>query len=179
MSTTVLASASTRTGKQLIFFPQNLPLICYHSWVLAADSTIEHLASHPSSRPDLTYLAAFNHTSLILTSGHLACFDGGNFILGGLVLNEQKYVDFGLELVASCENTYNQTLTGIGPDGFGWDASKVPANQSEFYERAGFYITSGYYLLRPEVLESFYYAYRATGDRKYQHVRLEFPRLHN
>ena len=48
----------------------------------------------------------------------------------------------------------------------------MPANQSEFYERAGFYITSGYYVLRPEVLESFYYAYRATGDRKYQDVRL-------
>ena len=120
-------------------------------------------------------MAAFNHTSLQLNSGHLACFDGGNFILGGLVLEEQKYIDFGLELVASCENTYNQTLTGIGPDGFGWDASKVPANQSEFYERAGFYITSGYYLLRPEVLESFYYAYRATGDRKYQDVRLSIP----
>ena len=171
-STTLLASASTKTGKQPHSFPQSSSLIRHHSWVLAADSTIEHLASHPSSRPDLTYLAAFNHTSLQLNSGHLACFDGGNFILGGLVLEEQKYIDFGLELVASCENTYNQTLTGIGPDGFGWDASKVPANQSEFYERAGFYITSGYYLLRPEVLESFYYAYRATGDRKYQDVRL-------
>jgi len=120
-------------------------------------------------------LAAFDHTSLILTSGHLACFDGGNFILGGLVLKEQKYIDFGLELVASCENTYNQTLTGIGPDGFGWDASKVPEDQTEFYERAGFYITSGYYLLRPEVLESFYYAYRATGDRKYQDVCFPSP----
>jgi len=46
----------------------------------------------------------------------------------------------------------------------------VPENQTEFYERAGFYITSSYYILRPEVLESFYYAYRATGDRKYQDV---------
>jgi mannosyl-oligosaccharide alpha-1,2-mannosidase len=86
------------------------------------------------------------------------------------VLEEQKYIDFGLELVASCENTYNQTLTGIGPEGFAWDDSEVPANQTEFYERAGFYITSGAYILRPEVLESFYYAYRATGDRKYQDV---------
>jgi mannosyl-oligosaccharide alpha-1,2-mannosidase len=160
-------------------FSQDSPLICYHSWVLAADSTIEHLASHPSSRPDLTYLAGFNHTALTLESGHLACFDGGNFILGGLVLEEQKYIDFGLELVASCENTYNQTLTGIGPEGFGWDASKVPENQTEFYERAGFYTTSGYYILRPEVLESFYYAYRATGDRKYQDVRLLPPSNHN
>lgn len=178
-STTLPASASTRTGKQLLSFSQDSPLICYHSWVLAADSTIEHLASHPSSRPDLTYLAGFNHTALTLESGHLACFDGGNFILGGLVLEEQKYIDFGLELVASCENTYNQTLTGIGPEGFGWDASKVPENQTEFYERAGFYTTSGYYILRPEVLESFYYAYRATGDRKYQDVRLLPPSNHN
>jgi len=139
-------------------------------WILAADSTIAHLASHPSSRPDLTYLAAFNNRTLNLQSGHLACFDGGNFILGGLVLAKQKYVDFGLELVASCENTYNQTLTGIGPDGFGWDEGRIPGGQEEFYERAGFYITGSDYLLRPEVLESFYYAYRATGDRKYQDV---------
>jgi len=139
-------------------------------WILAADSTIAHLASHPSSRPDLTYLAAFNNRTLNLQSGHLACFDGGNFILGGLVLGEQKYVDFGLDLVSSCENTYNQTLTGIGPEGFGWDEGKIPADQKEFYERAGFYITSADYVLRPEVLESFYYAYRATGDSKYQDV---------
>lgn len=168
------ASASTKTGKQCqLSIPQSgSRTLTWYSWILAADSTIANLASHPSSRPDLTYLAAFNHTSLILESGHLACFDGGNFILGGLVLEGQKYIDFGLELVSSCENTYNQTLTGIGPESFSWDDSEIPANQTEFYERAGFYITSGDYILRPEVLESFYYAYRATGDRKYQDVCL-------
>ncbi|KAI7387596.1 putative mannosyl-oligosaccharide alpha-1,2-mannosidase, partial [Hortaea werneckii] len=51
---------------------------------------------------------------------------------------------------------------------FAWDDSSVPAAQAEFYERAGFYITNSQYILRPEVLESFYYAYRATGDSKYQ-----------
>ncbi|CAK4031956.1 glycoside hydrolase family 47 [Lecanosticta acicola] len=137
-------------------------------WVAAADSTIEYLASHPSTRPDLTYLAAFEGRQLDFSSGHLACFDGGNFILGGLVLQEQRYVDFGLQLVNSCENTYNQTLTQIGPESFGWNASEVPANQTAFYRRAGFYITSGAYVLRPEVIESFYYAYRATGSRIYQ-----------
>jgi len=44
----------------------------------------------------------------------------------------------------------------------------VPANQTAFYDRAGFYITNSQYILRPEVLESFYYAYRATGNKKYQ-----------
>ncbi|TKX25686.1 mannosyl-oligosaccharide alpha-1,2-mannosidase [Elsinoe australis] len=137
-------------------------------WILAADSTIANLASHPGSRPDLTFLAEYNGTDLIFESQHLACFDGGNFILGGLVLGEQKYTDFGLELVAGCEATYNATLTGLGPEVFSWNETELPANQTEFYERAGFFIVDGFYRLRPEVIESFYYAYRATGDRKYQ-----------
>nr|POF13290.1 mannosyl-oligosaccharide alpha-1,2-mannosidase 1b [Quercus suber] len=142
-------------------------------WIAAVDSSIAHLASHPSSRPDLTFLAAFDNTTLVYDSGHLACFDGGNFILGGLVLNEEKYTNFGLALVAACEDTYASTLTKIGPESFSWvpdggNFSAIPSNQTEFYDRAGFYITSSGYVLRPEVLESFYYAYRATGDRKYQ-----------
>lgn len=143
-----------------------------NSWILAADSSIQYLASHPTTRPDLTFLAAFNGTRQVTTSGHLACFDGGNFILGGLVLNEQKYVDFGLSLVAACEDTYNQTLTQIGPETFAWNppSGTLNATQQAFYERAGFYIVNSQYILRPEVLESFYYAYRATGDSKYQDV---------
>lgn len=137
-------------------------------WVLAADSTIAHLTSHPQPRPDLTFLAEFNNTQLILQSEHLACFAGGNFILGGLLLQEQKYVDYGLTLTAGCEDTYNQTVTGIGPDSFGWDPTQVPANQSAFFQKAGYYIQSGAYILRPEVLESFYYAWRATGDETYR-----------
>lgn len=134
---------------------------------------MQYLASHPTTRPDLTFLAAFTGEELVTSSGHLACFDGGNFILGGLVLNEQKYVDFGLSLVAACEDTYNSTLTGIGPESFAWNPSNtttLTATQQAFYDNAGFYITSSQYILRPEVLESFYYAYRATGDRKYQDV---------
>ncbi|GAM84138.1 hypothetical protein ANO11243_021300 [Dothideomycetidae sp. 11243] len=137
-------------------------------WVLAADSTIANLTSHPSSRPDLTFVAEFSGTDLVLQSQHLACFDGGNFILGGLVLSEQKYIDYGLALVAGCEDTYNNTATGIGPDSFGWDPSSIPSDQQTFYEKAGYYITGPAYILRPEVLESFYYAYRATGDQKYR-----------
>ncbi len=95
------------------------------------------------------------------------------------MLKEQKYIDFGLSLVESCENTYSQTLTGIGPEGFAWDASTVPTDQQEFYERAGFYITAGAYVLRPEVIESFYYAYRATGNRIYQDVRTHHLALSN
>lgn len=140
-------------------------------WTTAVDSTIKYLTSHPSTRPDLTFVAEYDGQTLIYESEHLACFDGGNIILGGLVLNDQRYIDYGLQLVAGCEDTYSSTLTGIGPEVFQWTPNGtegVPADQLAFYEKAGFWIVDGNYILRPEVLESFYYAYRATGDQKYR-----------
>ena len=100
----------------------------------------------------------------------VACFDGGNFLLAGSVLNEQKYIDFGLDLVSACHDTYESTLTNIGPEGFAWsvDGTGVPADQEAFYNQTGFWITSAEYILRPEVLESYYYAYRITKDQKYR-----------
>ncbi|QDS78129.1 hypothetical protein FKW77_004462 [Venturia effusa] len=244
-------------------------------WIAAADSSIKHLGSNPSTRPDLTFMAAYDGKNPVYVSQHLACFDGGNFIYGGMVLGEQKYIDFGLKLTAGCRATYTATATQIGPEVFRWlppacakipspmgntsnpatptmlqereliikreapllkpagddgwsspqelpdgqwskpspisgelqcaedekcqnkadqisnDApappptgtvaqapaatpttlplcSSVPANQSAFYEKNGFWVTNGYYDLRPEVIESYYYAYRITGDTKYQ-----------
>ncbi|KAF1832195.1 mannosyl-oligosaccharide 1,2-alpha-mannosidase precursor [Decorospora gaudefroyi] len=137
-------------------------------WIMAADSSIKYLASRPVTRQHLTFLARYNGTELILESSHLACFHGGNFILGGTVLERQDYVDFGLELVRGCHATYTATATGIGPEAFSWNASSVPTDQLDFFHRNGFYIKDAGYQLRPEVIESYYYAYRATGDAKYQ-----------
>ncbi|KAK4166445.1 glycoside hydrolase family 47 protein [Cladorrhinum sp. PSN259] len=119
-------------------------------WVLAADSSMKYLVSHPTSRPDLTFLAMWRN----------------------------PYTEFGLELVNGCYATYRNTETGIGPEIFRWQDSRTPsnfsnnpgppANDSEFYEKSGFWVGNGGYVLRPEVIESYYYAYRATGDSKYQ-----------
>ena len=115
------------------------------------------------SRPDLTFLASYVNTSFIISSEHLTCFDGGNFLLGGSVLGRQDYIDFGLALVNGCHDTYNSTLTGIGPEQFSWDTTGVDSANEAFYDANGFYITNSFYDLRPEVIESFYYAYRITG----------------
>ena len=95
-------------------------------WVLAADSTMKYLASHPSSRPDLTFLAKFNGKRIIPESGHckferylsrslgpisylsVALFAGGNFLLGGQVLGESKYTKFGL--VSPCQHSSNEKI---------------------------------------------------------------------
>lgn len=42
-------------------------------WVLAVESSMKYLTSHPSSRPDLTYLAMFNNQTLLLLSQHRKC----------------------------------------------------------------------------------------------------------
>ncbi|RYP18007.1 hypothetical protein DL767_009926 [Monosporascus sp. MG133] len=148
-------------------------------WITAIDSSIEHLTSHPTSRPDITFLAAYRGANdLNFVSTHLACFDGGNFILGGLTLDRRDYIEYGLELVNGCHETYLATETQIGPEVFRWQDSKLPSNASnnqpppaewaDFYEDAGFWIQGSSYVLRPEVIESYYYAYRATGDTTYQ-----------
>ncbi|RFU80264.1 glycosyl hydrolase family 47 [Trichoderma arundinaceum] len=143
-------------------------------WVLAADSTIAHLASHPTTRKDLTFLSQYSGKTTSPQSGHLASFAGGNFILGGILLGEQKYIDFGLKLTDSYYATYSQTASGIGPEGFQWvdsanpSGTQPPSSQSAFYSKSGYWVTAPYYILRPETLESLYYAYRITGDAKYQ-----------
>ena len=65
--------------------------------------------------------------------------------------------------------------TGIGPEVFAYissdgnytGAAPPTAEQLSFYNEHGFYITTSDYILRPEVLESNFYAWRVTGDIKY------------
>ena len=96
-----------------------------------------------------------------------------------------------LQLVNACWNTYTSItwasvcikwthLSSILPSGPGLDLHSFPpmaiiqtggspatAAQIDFYNKHGFYITTSGYILRPEVLESNFFAWRVTGDSKY------------
>ncbi|KAJ3988366.1 glycoside hydrolase family 47 protein [Lentinula detonsa] len=146
------------------------------SWHAAVDSSIKIL-QRTSTVGDHIYLADWNAGEILLEGSHLACFQGGNWIFGGKLLNNQTIVDIGLELVDACWNTYASTETGIGPETFAFIAqdgtfSQPTAQELAFYQEHGFWITSttlgpSDYIQRPEVLESNFYAWRATGDTKY------------
>lgn len=138
------------------------------AWIEAADSSIEFLTTHPSTRPDITFLAAYDNKTLIPVGTHLGCFAGGNFLLGGMALDRADYVDFGLQLTKGCHETYIGTATGIGPEAFSWNITELEDNKKTYYDEHGFWISNPGYQLRPEVIESYYYAYRVTGDKKYQ-----------
>lgn len=113
----------------------------------------------------------------------MASFAGGNFILGGILLSEQKYIDFGVELAESYYDAYVGTPSGISPEGWAWIDSEdthstPPENKADVYEKAGYWANSTPYILRPETMESIYYAYRVTGDTKYQDIAWEtFQRM--
>lgn len=140
------------------------------------NSTYEHLISHPTSKPDLTFLAEFNGTVPVPQSEHLACFDGSNILFGSILLDlPTEYRDLALALADGCHQTYNQTATKIGPEQFNWTTGDpndqdpgIPANLTAFYDEAGFNIVNPVYILRPEVMETYYYAYRLTGNPMYQ-----------
>ncbi|KIK90609.1 glycoside hydrolase family 47 protein [Paxillus rubicundulus Ve08.2h10] len=145
------------------------------AWLTAVDTSIKKLL-RTSTVGDWVYLADYDDDKLIRHVGsHLACFSGGNWILGGKLTNNDTLVDIGLQLTDACWNTYASTATGIGPEEFAYvssdgnytGASGPDEEQLQFYNKHGFYITTPYYILRPEVLESNFYAWRVTGDTKY------------
>ncbi|KAL5522646.1 hypothetical protein ACEPAG_8664 [Sanghuangporus baumii] len=147
------------------------------TWRLAVDSSIKFLLDS-STVGNHTYLADFDDSRQIRHIGsHLACFHGGNWMLGGRLLNNDTIVNIGLELAEACWNTYQSTATGIGPEAFAWispegnftGGNAPTASDLEFYSEHGFYVLNGasQYILRPEVLESNFYAWRVTGDEKY------------
>ncbi|KAG7448703.1 glycoside hydrolase family 47 protein [Guyanagaster necrorhizus] len=145
------------------------------TWFTAVSSSIQYLL-RTSTVGNHAYLADFDSSGTIRHVGsHLACFYGGNWLLGGKLLNNQTIVDIALQLVDACWNTYASTATGIGPETFAFissdgnftGGSAIDADQLSFYQEHGFYITGSDYIQRPEVLESNFYAWRATGDTKY------------
>ncbi|KAG2156713.1 glycoside hydrolase family 47 protein [Suillus bovinus] len=145
------------------------------TWLTAADTSMKMLL-RSSIVDDWLYLADYDDDKKIRHVGsHLACFYGGNWILGGKLTNNATLVDIGLKLTDACWNTYAKTATGIGPEAFSYISSDgnytgntAPSQeQLDFYYANGFYITAPDYVLRPEVLESNFYAWRVTGDLKY------------
>ncbi|KAL4254782.1 alpha-1,2-Mannosidase [Abortiporus biennis] len=146
------------------------------TWATAVDSSLKFL-TRTSTVGNHLYLADRDDNGNIVHVGsHLACFHAGNWLLGGKMLNNNTIIQTALELADACWNTYASTLTGIGPEAFAYFSSdgnytgQTPtADQLSFYSKNGFFIETGaeYYYMRPEVLESNFYAWRVTGDTKY------------
>ncbi|KAK5111684.1 hypothetical protein LTR62_004790 [Meristemomyces frigidus] len=142
-------------------------------WKVAVDSTIRYIASHPYGRPEQTLLPYWEGTNLFNVMDSLSWFAGGNFILGGMVTGNQTVLDFGLSIADTGGAMYAMTTTGLGAEFVVWtdDCNTAFAEQYHLSPCNGsnsVQVSGPEFKLRPEVIESWYYAYRATGNPKYQ-----------
>lgn len=150
------------------------------TWKTAVDSSIKYLAVNSSVGGHL-YLTDYTGGQKRYIGSHLECFVGGNWILGGKMLNNATIVDYGLKLVDACINTYQSDMyvdfsdrnygladdwslecsTGIGPevfaftgsDGGNYTGGPAPsASDQAFYNQHGFYVYNGYVCLMIYIL---------------------------
>ncbi|KAJ5536746.1 mannosyl-oligosaccharide alpha-1-2-mannosidase 1B [Penicillium frequentans] len=151
-------------------------------WITTAESSIENIALHPYNQPQITFLSQLDvNGSIMWTMDDYACFAGGNLLLGGKYLDRPDITELGVKVADSCHLWYNQTLTGLGPSSIGWyNASNQPYDSS--YNNAtyraeaskyGYFIEDPSYRSYPEPLESIFYAYRVTGDKRWQDYNWE------
>jgi len=100
-------------------------------------------------------------------------FAGGNFILAGMITGNQTLIDFGVSIADTAGALYQMTATGLGGELVVWTTDCSPSFKARFdldecNSSNSVQVTSPEYKLRPEVIESWYYAYRATKDLKYR-----------
>uniref|UniRef100_A0A672HJD5 alpha-1,2-Mannosidase n=1 Tax=Salarias fasciatus TaxID=181472 RepID=A0A672HJD5_SALFA len=130
----------------------------------AYDDAIEAIERHliRKSNGGLTFIGEWKNGHLERKMGHLACFAGGMFALGADGSPDDKaghYLQLGAEIAHTCHESYDRTVLKLGPEAFKFDSGleAVAVRQNEKY-----------YILRPEVIETYWYMWRFTHDPKYR-----------
>jgi len=115
------------------------------------------------SKNGLTYVAEWRGSHLDHKMDHLACFVGGMFALHAVnEVNEtlsSRYMDLAKEIAHTCHESYIRTPTHLGPESFRF-TNELEAETSNDRDK--------YYILRPEVIETYFYLWRLTKDKKYR-----------
>ena len=118
----------------------------------------KHVLGKSSS--GLMYLGEWRSNRLEPKMGHLTCFAGGMFALGADGSNDKShYMELGAGIAHTCHESYDRSTTKIGPESFRFNGAKdaVATQQNEKY-----------YILRPEVIETYFVMWRLTKDPKYR-----------
>ncbi|GAB6032546.1 hypothetical protein CHUAL_011439 [Chamberlinius hualienensis] len=115
-----------------------------------------------TSKGGLKYLADMKYGKLEHKMDHLGCFSGGLFALGAVTLDNDRseyYMQLAKDITHTCHESYDRTEAKLGPESFrfmeGLEAKALKQNEK-------------YYILRPEVIESYFVMWRLTKDPKYR-----------
>ncbi|GCB73794.1 hypothetical protein scyTo_0002876 [Scyliorhinus torazame] len=128
------------------------------------DDAMQAIEKHliRKSNTGLTFIGEWKNGHLERKMGHLTCFAGGMFALGADGSPDDKeghYLQLGAEIAHTCHQSYDRTVLKLGPEAFKFDGGTeaVALRQNEKY-----------YILRPEVIETYWYMWRFTHDPKYR-----------
>ncbi|XP_014244407.1 mannosyl-oligosaccharide alpha-1,2-mannosidase IA-like isoform X2 [Cimex lectularius] len=126
----------------------------------AMDAVIQHMLK--TSHGGLMYFSELKFERIENKMDHLACFSGGLLALGAQTRrnsNSERHMEIAKGITRTCHESYIRTNTKLGPESFKFtdtvEAKAVRTNEK-------------YYLLRPEVIESYFYMWRLTKDQKYR-----------
>lgn len=171
--------------------PTNISTQYRDFWLQAVQSTIDNIAVHPHNFPDLTFISQLDgNGSIEYFADDFSCFAGGNLLLGGALLDAPAISALGAAYTDGCHQTYNTTLTGLGPLAWAWfNESGQAGNPDRVNDAAamksaqkrGFWIPNRVenWFSRPEPLESIFYAHRITGDPRWAEYNWEIFRAIN
>ncbi|XP_043962468.1 mannosyl-oligosaccharide 1,2-alpha-mannosidase IA [Gambusia affinis] len=114
------------------------------------------------SSSGLTYIAEWKGGLLEHKMGHLTCFAGGMIALGADGAPGDKtghQMEQAAEIARTCHESYARTALKLGPEAFRFDGGveAIATRQNEKY-----------FILRPEVIETYMYMWRFTHDPKYR-----------
>ncbi|XP_030625171.1 endoplasmic reticulum mannosyl-oligosaccharide 1,2-alpha-mannosidase [Chanos chanos] len=115
-----------------------------------------------TSPSELTFVGELSHGRLNPKMDHLVCFLPGTLALGAHSGLPADHMDLAVLLMETCHQMYAQMETGLSPEiahfnlqpRNGRDVDVKPADRHN--------------LLRPETVESLFYMYRYTKDKKYR-----------
>ena len=122
--------------------------------------TIEtYLLKHSENR---WYLGDFANGETSNRMQHFACFAGGMFALGAKHTDKPEFwLEKAVQIGDTCRESYASTATNLGPDSFRVQDGRIELDSTE-------------YLLRPEVVETYFYLWRYTKDQRWRDYGWEF-----
>jgi mannosyl-oligosaccharide alpha-1,2-mannosidase len=150
----------------------------------AMDAIIENLLFRPKTpdnadilMPAAARINANGKITLDHTAQHLVCFAGGMLALGSKLLGNTTHLDYGRKVTDACIWSYAHAPNGIMPEMFRmtpcplYEPCEYDEEASKMQQFPGFErVTDARYMLRPEAIESLFYMYRITGERRYQDI---------
>jgi len=111
---------------------------------------------------DVTYVTEMRDGSLSHRMKQSDCFAGALFALGAAATSMEhweKYSEIGIGIADTCHDMFWESPTGLGPDTFAF----TKKSQKEILP-----LQRNFYMLQPEVAESYFVLWRLTHDEKYR-----------